>query len=481
MLNRERTKVVATLGPASSNREVLGGMVEAGLDVVRLNFSHGEKADHLARFELVRAVAAELGRNLAVLVDLQGPKIRVGVVGDDGVKLDRGREVVLVAGADRAADPEIPVVYPELAADVHQGDQILLDDGAIGLRVSDVEGERVRCQVERGGVVKSRKGVNLPGVAVSAASLTTKDRADVATAVEAGADYLALSFVRRPDDVVQAKQAVTEQGGDIPVVAKLERPEAIDCLDEILEVADAVMVARGDLGVELAVEKVPPIQKHIIARANSLGVPVITATQMLESMVASSRPTRAEASDVANAIFDGTDAVMLSQETAVGQYPVEAVATMARIAREAEATPYLSAPPPPAVGKLDVPATVCRAAVQMATDLGARAIVAFTESGATARMVSRFRPRTPILGLTTSEAARRRMALFWGVETAAPLPVGTQVRGMIAEADRRAVREGLLAPGDLVVVVAGSPGGRGGTNRVLVHRVGEADLAARGV
>jgi pyruvate kinase len=477
----ERTKVVATLGPASSNREVLGGMVDAGLDVVRLNFSHGERADHLARFELVRTVAAELGRNLAVLVDLQGPKIRVGMVGDSGVKLDRGREVVLVAGADRAADVEIPVVYPELAADVHQGDQILLDDGAIGLRVEDVQGERVRCQVERGGVVKSRKGVNLPGVAVSAASLTTKDRADVATAVEAGADYLALSFVRRPDDVVQAKQAVAESGGDIPVVAKLERPEAIDCLDEILEVADAVMVARGDLGVELAVEKVPPIQKHIIARANSSGVPVITATQMLESMVASSRPTRAEASDVANAIFDGTDAVMLSQETAVGQYPVEAVATMARIAREAESTPYRSAPPPPAVGKLDVPATVCRAAVQMATDLGARAIVAFTESGATARMVSRFRPGTPILGLTTSEAARRRMALFWGVETAAPLPVGTQVRGMIAEADERIVREGMLDPGDLIVVVAGSPGGRGGTNRVLVHRVGSPDLAARGV
>jgi pyruvate kinase len=475
----QRTKIVATLGPVSSNREILGGMVEAGLDVVRLNFSHGERADHLARFELVRSVAAELNHNLAILVDLQGPKIRVGMVGDDGVLLDRGREVVLVAGAERADEPEVPVVYPELAADVRPGDQILLDDGAIGLRVRVVEGERVRCQVERGGVVKSRKGVNLPGVAVSAASLTAKDRADVATAVEAGADYVALSFVRKPVDVVEAKQAIADHGGDIPVVAKLERPEAIDCLDEILEVADAVMVARGDLGVELAVEKVPPIQKHIIARANSLGVPVITATQMLESMVASARPTRAEASDVANAIFDGTDAVMLSQETAVGQYPVEAVATMCRIAREAEATPYLAAPPPPAVGKLDVPATVCRAAVQVASDLGARAIVAFTESGASARYVSRFRPRTPIIGLTTSEAARRRMALYWGVETASPLGVGTQVRGMIADADERIVQEGLLDRGDLIVVVAGSPGGRGGTNRVLVHRVGEADLAAR--
>ena len=475
----ERTKVVATLGPASSTPEVLGGMVEAGLDVVRLNFSHGEKADHQARFELVRSVATERNRNLAILVDLQGPKIRVGLVDDDGVKLDRGQEVVLVAGVDRAEEPEIPVVYPALADDVRPGDQILLDDGAIGLRVVDVDGKRVRSRVERGGVVKSRKGVNLPGVAVSAASLTAKDRADVVTAVEAGADYLALSFVRRPDDVAEAKQAIAEAGGDIPVVAKLERPEAIDRLDDILAVADAVMVARGDLGVELAVEQVPPIQKHIIARANSLGVPVITATQMLESMVASPRPTRAEASDVANAIFDGTDAVMLSQETAIGQYPVEAVATMARIAREAEATPYLAAPPPPAVGALDVPATVCRAAVQIATDLGCTAIVAFTETGASARYVSRFRPRTPILGLTTSEAARRRMALYWGVETATPLGVGTQVRSMIDDADVRILREGLLNRGDLVVVVAGSPGGRGGTNRVLVHRVGEADLAAR--
>ena len=254
-MSSERTKVVATLGPASSSREVLAGMVQAGLDVVRLNFSHGERADHLARFELVRSVAAELQRNLAILVDLQGPKIRVGVVDDDGVRVDRGREVVLVAGTERAAEPEIPVVYPDLAADVRQGDQILLDDGAIDLRVREVEGERVRCQVERGGVVRSRKGVNLPGVAVSAASLTAKDRADVATAVEAGADYVALSFVRKPDDVAEAKQAIADHGGDIPVVAKLESTEAIDLLYEILEVAVAVMIACGDLVDELVPKK----------------------------------------------------------------------------------------------------------------------------------------------------------------------------------------------------------------------------------
>ena len=473
----ERTKIVATLGPASSDRQVLGAMVDAGVDVVRLNFSHGGRADHLARFALAREVAAECGRNVAILMDLQGPKIRVGVVGQDGIRLDPGADCVLVVGTEHARPPEIPVVYPRLAADVKEGDQVLLDDGAIALRVRAVEGDRVRCQVVRGGVVRSRKGVNLPGVAVSAPSLTEKDRADLATAVEAGADYVALSFVRRPDDVVDAKQAIAELGGDTPVVAKLERPEAMGCLDDILDAADAVMVARGDLGVELAVEKVPPLQKEIIARANSLGVPVITATQMLESMVASPRPTRAEASDVANAIFDGTDALMLSQETAVGSYPVETVATMGRIAREAEATPHLAHPPPPATGALDVTATVCKAAVQIATDLGARAIVAFSESGATARFVSRFRPRVPILGLTPYETTRRRMALYWGVEAASPLDRGVDLGAMIAQGDERICDEGMASPGDLVVVVAGTPGGRGATNRVLVHRVGEPDAS----
>jgi pyruvate kinase len=473
----ERTKIVATLGPASGEREVLGAMIDAGVDVVRLNFSHGGRADHLARFALARQVAAQRDRNVAILMDLQGPKIRVGLVDEDGIRLEPGGDCTLLAGAEHAPPPAIPVVYAQLAADVKQGDQILLDDGAIALRVRAAEGNRVRCDVLRGGVVHSRKGVNLPGVAVSAASLTDKDRADLATAIEAGADYVALSFVRRPDDVADAKQAIADLGGDVPVVAKLERPEALNCLDEILDAADAVMVARGDLGVELPVEKVPPLQKEIIARANSHGVPVITATQMLESMVASPRPTRAEASDVANAIFDGTDALMLSQETAVGSYPVEAVATMRRIAREAEATPQLAHPPPPAVGALDVTATVSKAAVQIAADLGARAIVAFSESGATARFISRFRPRVPILGLTPYEATRRRMALYWGVEAASPLDRGVELAAMIAQGDQRICDEGMATPGDLVVVVAGTPGGRGATNRVLVHRVGEPDAS----
>jgi pyruvate kinase len=344
-MGTERTKIVATLGPASSSAAMLAAMIDAGVDAVRLNFSHGERADHVARIELVRKVAAERDQAVAIIADLQGPKIRVGQVDEPGITLAPGHECELVAGVEHAPPPVIPVVYEQLATDVRPGNRILIDDGAIELEVRAVEGSVVRCEVRRGGTVRSRKGINLPGAAVSAPSLTDKDRADLAIAVEHGVDYVALSFVRRGEDVLGCRQAIADLGGDLPVVAKLERPEAIEHLDDILAATDAVMVARGDLGVELAVEKVPPLQKGIIAKANSAGVPVITATQMLESMVSSPRPTRAEASDVANAIFDGTDAVMLSQETAIGAYPVETVATMVRIAHEAEATPHLLPPP----------------------------------------------------------------------------------------------------------------------------------------
>ncbi len=452
---------------------MLGAMLEAGVDVVRLNFSHGAREDHLARLELVRRLAAERGRNVAVLADLQGPKIRVGTVGPDGVTLAAGGDCELLAGAERAPAGVVPVVYERLAADVAPGDRILLDDGAIELRVRSVHGEHIACQVRGGGVVRSGKGVNLPGVRVSAPSLTAKDHADLAAAVAAGVDYVALSFVRRAADVLEVRQAIAALGGEMPVVAKLERPEAVEQLDEILAVTDAVMVARGDLGVELAAEQVPPLQKEIIARANAVGVPVITATQMLESMVTNARPTRAEVSDVANAIFDGTDAVMLSAESAVGAWPLEAVATMGRIAAAAEASPNLNHPPPPAGGVLDVAATVCKAAVQVAADLHARAIVAFTESGATARFVSRFRPRAPIVGLTPYEPVRRRMTLYWGVEVPATVAPTSEMLAMVAQADQRLCADGTCRPGDVVVIVAGTPGWRGATNRLIVHRVGE--------
>ena len=471
-----RTKIVATLGPATGDPEVVGALIDAGVDIARLNFSHGEPAEHVARLELARRVAAERGANLGVLADLQGPKIRVGMLAGDGYRLPTGGDAELVAGATQAPPPAVPVTYEHLAEDLAPGDRVLLDDGAIELEVRSVKGDRVRCLVRRGGTIRSRKGVNLPGVRVSAPSLTAKDRADLATSIRAGVEYAALSFVRRPADVIEAKQAIADLGGDVPLIAKLERPEAIGHLDGILEAADGVMVARGDLGVELAVEKVPPLQKELIARANARGVPVITATQMLESMVSSPRPTRAEASDVANAVFDGTDAVMLSQETAIGAYPVEAVATMGRIAAEAEATPSLLHPPPPPGGPLDVAATVCKAAVQAADDLHARAIVAFTETGATARLVSRFRPRAPIVGVTPHEATRCRMALYWGVRAVPPIDPCTDMAEMVRQADRRLGSDGLAGGGDLLVIVAGNPGHRAATNRVLVHRLGASDL-----
>jgi pyruvate kinase len=468
----DRTKIIATLGPASDSPETLEGMLRAGVDVVRLNFSHGDDAEHRSRLAMIRKVCGQAGGRVAILADLQGPKIRVGELPSGGVELVRGAVVELLAGVETAEPPAIPVVYERLAADVGEGDRILLDDGRMELRVLGVDGDRVRAEVRRGGWLSSRKGVNLPGVAVSAPSLTPKDRSDLRIAIEGEVDYVALSFVRRAADVDAARAEIRRLGGNIPIVAKLERPEALEDLDAILAAADAVMVARGDLGVEVAVEKVPVIQKGVIARANAAGVPVITATQMLESMITNPTPTRAEASDVANAVFDGTDAVMLSGETAVGRWPVEAVEAMMRITHEAEAAPNLIDPPPPASG-LDVAATVCKAAVGAAADLGTGAIVAFTETGATARLVSRFRPRMPIVGITPAESTRRRMALFWGVEAAPRVDHTDDLALMLRQADECLLGGGLAERGDLVVVVSGGATRTGATNRMIVHKVGE--------
>jgi pyruvate kinase len=475
-MSGQRTKIVATLGPASGDAKVIGSMIDAGMDVARLNFSHGEPAEQLERLATARRAAADRGAALAVLADLQGPKIRVGVLPGDGYTLRTGDDRELVAGAETAPAPAIPVVYERLADDLAAGDHVLLDDGAIELEVRRVEGRRVRCVVLRGGTVHSRKGVNLPGVRVSAPALTAKDREDLATAVRAGVDYVALSFVGRPADVAEAKRAIAELGADVPVIAKLERGEAIDHLDGIVAASDGVMVARGDLGVELPPEKVPPLQKRIIAAANAAGIPVITATEMLESMVSSPRPTRAEASDVANAVFDGTDAAMLSQETAIGAFPTEAVATMARIAEEAESAPSLVHPPPPAEGPLDVRSTVCKAAVQAADGLRARAIVACTESGATARFVSRFRPRAPIFGVTSRQATIRRMAMYWGVRPLSAVAPGLRIDELVREVDELLRGAGAAVTGDLIVVVAGTRPGGAGTNQLLVHRLGHNDL-----
>jgi pyruvate kinase len=472
-----RAKIVATLGPSLDDPERLRAAVTAGIDVVRLNFSHGDAAEHAARLESVRTISRQLGRNMGSLGDLQGPKIRLGVVPDEGVQIVDGGEVVLLAGHEHLDDydqdgiPVLPVVYEQIADDVEPGAIVLIDDGLLRLVVSHVEGERIWARVVAGGVALSRKGVNLPGVRVSARSLTDKDRADVAVMVDLGIDWIALSFVRSPDDVEEVRELVHELGGNQPIVAKLERPEAVDNLEAIVEVSDAVMVARGDLGVEIGPERVPAIQKEMIDLANRASKPVITATEMLDSMIRNPRPTRAEASDVANAIFDGTDAVMLSGETAAGRYPVESVRTMARVIEVAESSSERVHPMPPVTANR-LPNVVAKAAVQIAEDVGAVAIAVFSFSGSSVQLVSKFRPRHPILGLTTEAGAKHRLALMWGT-VGATVPEKDHSRDLLSAAEEACLERGMGQRGDAIVVVSGVPGGHGGTNRVIVHRLGE--------
>jgi pyruvate kinase len=477
-----RTKIVATLGPAVDDPDTLRAALAAGIDVVRLNFSHGTPDEHLERLERVHAIGEKLGRNIGSLGDLQGPKIRLGEVPGEGVDLPDGSEVTLVAGVEELDEIDdgvggtvLPVVYPGLAEDVDPGALVLMDDGLLRLVVSRVEGDHVIARVVAGGLAKSRKGVNLPGVSVSADTLTPKDREDVATMVELGVDWIALSFVRRPDDVAEVREHIRASGGDQPIIAKLERPEAVENLEAIVDMTDAVMVARGDLGVEIGPERVPAIQKRMIELSNSEGKPVITATEMLDSMIRNPRPTRAEASDVANAIFDGTDAVMLSGETAAGQHPVKAVRTMARIIEVAESSTERIHQSAETTHELDVPRIVAKAAQQVAYDLKAKAILVFSISGSSIQLVSKRRPAVPIIGLTTTETARRRTALMWGTE-AALVPQKDTSTALIGAAEDVCLRGGHAQRGDHVVIVSGQPGGHGGTNRVLVHRLGDAPI-----
>ncbi|MDX1621327.1 MAG: pyruvate kinase [Nitriliruptorales bacterium] len=474
-----RTKIVATLGPALDDPGKLKAAIAAGIDVARLNFSHGEAEEHGERLQQVRAIADDLGRNVGVLGDLQGPKIRLGQLPGDGIELHDGAEAILLPGRDdmdgeSANSPVLPVTYEGLADDVEPGALILVDDGMIRLVVSRVDqDDAVHTRVISGGVATSRKGVNLPGVEVSASSLTEKDHEDVRTMVDIGVDWIALSFVRRVEDVVQVRDLVHELGGDAPIVAKLERPEAVENLEEIISATDGVMVARGDLGVEIGPERVPALQKEIIALANREAKPVITATEMLDSMIRNPRPTRAEASDVANAIFDGTDAVMLSGETAAGRYPVEAVRTMARIIEVAESSDELVQRPAEPRTELSLARVVARAAVSAAADVGAKAILVFTFSGSSVQLVSKFRPRIPVIGLTPSEPTIRRLALMWGTEGAL-VPEKDHSRALILVAEEVCLKNGYAQRGDTVVIVSGIPGGHGGTNRLMLHRLGEA-------
>ncbi len=460
-----RTRIVCTIGPSSASLGVMRKMISAGMDVARLNFSHGDHATHREAAFNVREAAASAERPIALLGDLQGPKIRTGALEASFQRLVRGRPVVLVGG-HKQSPGEIEVSHPELVEAIRPGDRVLLDDGRIELVARSAGNGRAECAVVRGGLLGERKGVSLPGRSLPLPALTAKDLEDLKLAVELGVDYLALSFVRRPQDVATCREHVRELGADIPIIAKLEKLEAIRQLDAILEVADAVMVARGDLGVELKLGDLPAVQKEVIDRANRKGVPVITATEMLESMVTSNRPTRAEASDVANAIWDGTDAVMLSQETSIGAHPVEAVRAMSRICQSAQKHPSFERARQIWREPGQVGSAIAHAAASTATELGARVIIAFTESGTTALRCSKARPSMPVVAASPHEEVLRKAALYSGVLPLLVKP-GGDTDQMIANATAAALQAGIVRPGDRVVVVAGVPVGRAGQTNLL--------------
>ncbi|MBT5831288.1 MAG: pyruvate kinase [Candidatus Latescibacteria bacterium] len=471
----KKAKIVSTLGPASSSEIMLEQLIAAGVDVFRFNFSHGTQDEHSELVGRVRMVAQRMQRPVAILQDLQGPKIRVGKLAEEPIPLEVGEKITITTRDVPGDKTCVPTTYESLPRDVKPADRVLLDDGNIELIVREVFGTDVVCEVVVGGDLKSNKGINLPGVRVSAPSLTSKDRSDLEVGIALDVDYVALSFVREPDDVREVQHIIEQAGKDIPVIAKLERSEAIDRLDEILEVAGGVMVARGDLGVEVSPEDVPVIQKRIILAANQAGVLVITATQMLESMTDNPRPTRAEASDVANAIFDGTDAVMLSGETAVGKYPVRTVEMMSRIIETAEASmtsdpPILSVQGP--AGSLSFPDAIGQAAAAVSAGVSTKAIVAFTQSGATARLISKRRPRTPIVAFTPSVRICRQLCLCWGTEPRLIDQIEETDR-MVAEVEARLLLEGSVRVGDTLVILAGAPiTAKAETNLLKLHRVG---------
>jgi pyruvate kinase len=469
-----RAKIVCTLGPAVDSYDQLKALVEAGMNVARFNFSHGTHAEHEERYHRVRKVAEETGRAIGVLADLQGPKIRLGKFADGPVELVSG-DIFTITTEDVPGDKTIcSTTYKGLPGDVSVGDPILINDGNVALRVLEVDGPRVRCLVVEGGVISDHKGINLPGTAVNVPALSEKDIDDLRFALHLGVDMVALSFVRDAKDVRDVHRVMDEEGRRLPVIAKVEKPQAVDNMEDVVAAFDAVMVARGDLAVEYPLEKVPVVQKRLVELCRRNAKPVIVATQMMESMINNSRPTRAEASDVANAILDGADAVMLSAESSVGKYPIETVKTMSRIVEAAEEE-LLKRGLQPLNGRK--PRTqggaVARAAAELSDFLDGKALVAFTKSGDTARRLARYRVPVPVLAFTTEEATRNQLALTWGVQTTV-VPYVENTDAMVRIVDAEMLKLSEYGEGDTVIITAGSPPGVAGTtNLVRVHHLGE--------
>ncbi|GIP20934.1 MULTISPECIES: pyruvate kinase [Paenibacillus] len=469
-----KTKIVCTIGPSSESLENIKKLILAGMNVARLNFSHGDFEEHGGRIKNIRQASQELGKSVAILLDTKGPEIRTGKLEVEPIELVQDEFITLTTQEILGDKNRISVTYQDLPSDVEVGSTILIDDGLIGLTVVDIQGTEIKCRIVNGGTIKSKKGVNVPGVHISLPGITEKDANDIIFGIEQGIDFIAASFVRKASDVLEIRELLEKHNATyIQIISKIENQQGVDNLDEILEVSDGLMVARGDLGVEIPAEDVPLVQKMMIEKCNRVGKPVITATQMLDSMQRNPRPTRAEASDVANAIFDGTDAIMLSGETAAGKYPVESVLTMSRIAEKAEsALKYREIFEKQShAQQTTVTEAISQAVANSALDLNAKAIITSTETGYTARMVSKYRPKSPIIAVTTVDQTLRRLALAWGV---------TPVKGNVASstdelfecAMKGGVDSGLVKDGDLVVITAGVPLGRSGsTNLVKIGQI----------
>ena len=481
--NTKRTKIVCTLGPASEKEEVLTSLIENGLNVARMNFSHGSHEEHKGRMDLVKKVREKLNKPVAILLDTKGPEIRTGNFDQPEVLLEEGQKFTITMKDVMGTKEMCTVSYKGLANDVVAGDTILIDDGLVGLRVNEINGDDILCTVENSGIVKNHKGVNVPGVKINLPALTDKDVSDIEFGISQGIDFIAASFVRKVSDVLAIREILERNNAtDIQIISKIENQEGVDNLDEIIAVSDGIMVARGDLGVEIPTEEIPVVQKLMIAKCNEAGKPVITATQMLDSMMRNPRPTRAEVTDVANAIYDGTDAIMLSGETAAGKYPVEAVKTMATIAKRTEETlDYDKLLNKNSRNNATVTGAISHATCTTAVNLNASAIITSTSSGHTARMVSKCRPKCPIIATTNDERVMRRLALSWGV-----YPVKSEIAGNTDEVIENAIEVSKNAEyinnGELVVITAGVPVGISGTtNLIKVHVINEEIVKGIGV